>query len=92
MKVAVPREIVAGERRVALTPDAAAALVKAGLEVVIERGAGEAASYLDAAFTQAGASLAPDAAALYGQADVVLKVQRPVENTALCGLLFRSRS
>ena len=83
MKVAVPREIVAGERRVALTPDAAAALVKAGLEVVIERGAGEAASYLDAAFTQAGASLAPDAAALYGQADVVLKVQRPVENTAL---------
>ena len=83
MKVAVPREIVAGERRVALTPDAAAALVKAGLEVVVERGAGEAASYLDAAFTQAGASLAPDAAALYGQADVVLKVQRPVENTAL---------
>ena len=83
MKIAVPREIVAGERRVALTPDATAALVKAGLEVVIECGAGAGASYADDAYTRAGASLAPDAAALYGQAEVVLKVQRPVENTAV---------
>jgi len=83
MKVAIPREIVAGERRVALTPDAAAAVVKSGLEVVVERGAGEEASFGDGAFTAAGASLAPDAAALYGEADVVLKVQRPVENAAL---------
>lgn len=83
MKVAVPREIVAGERRVALTPDATAALVKTGLEVVVERGAGAGASFADDAFTKGGASVAPDAAALYAQADVVLKVQRPVENTAL---------
>lgn len=83
MKVAVPREIVANERRVALTPEATAGLVKGGLEVVIERAAGEGAAYADEAYTQAGASIAADAAALYGQADVVLKVQRPVENGAV---------
>ncbi|HSP96829.1 MAG TPA: Re/Si-specific NAD(P)(+) transhydrogenase subunit alpha [Candidatus Dormibacteraeota bacterium] len=79
MKIAVPRERVAGERRVALTPEAAAALVKTGLGVVVERGAGEGASFSDEAYTTAGASIAPDASTLYGQADVVLKVQRPVE-------------
>jgi NAD(P) transhydrogenase subunit alpha len=83
MKVVVPREIVAGEHRVALTPEATAALVKNGLEVVVESGAGAAASFGDGTYTQAGASIAADAAALYGQADVVLKVQRPVENTTL---------
>src|SRR5262245_50958874 len=80
MKVAVPRERVAGERRVALTPDAAAALVKAGLEVVVERGAGDGAAFFDDAYTAAGATIAADAASLYGQGDVVLKVQRPVED------------
>ncbi|MFN8644516.1 MAG: Re/Si-specific NAD(P)(+) transhydrogenase subunit alpha [Candidatus Binatia bacterium] len=83
MKVSVPREIAAGERRVGLTPEAAAALVKAGLEVVVEHGAGEEASFADEAYTKVGAAVAPDATALYGQADVVLKVQRPVENAAL---------
>jgi len=80
MKVAVPRERVAGERRVALTPDAAAALVKAGLTVLIERGAGAEASFSDEAYSAAGATIVPDAATLYGQADVVLKVQRPIED------------
>ena len=82
MKVAVPREIVVNERRVALTPEAVAALVKAKLEVVVERAAGEGASFADQAYAQAGATIAADAAALYGQADVVLKVQRPVEHAA----------
>lgn len=80
MKIAVPRERVAGERRVALTPEAAAALVKTGLGVVIEQGAGEGASYADAAYTAVGATIAPDAATLCGDADVVLKVQRPIED------------
>jgi len=80
MKVAVPRERVAGERRVALTPDAAAALVKGGLTVLIERGAGAEASFSDEAYSAAGATIVPDAATLYGQADVVLKVQRPIED------------
>ncbi len=78
MKVAVPREVSPGERRVALTPDAAAALVKGGLEVLLETRAGDGAFHADAAFEQAGARIAPDARTLYGQADVVLKVQKPV--------------
>jgi len=77
VKVAVPREIAPGERRVALVPDAAAALVKSGLEVLVETGAGEGAFHADAAFEKAGARIVPDAGTLYGQADVVLKVQRP---------------
>ena len=77
MKVAVPRETAAGERRVALTPDAAAGLVKSGLEVLVETGAGDGAFHADAAFEKAGARIVPDAATLYGQADVVLKVQKP---------------
>src|SRR5262249_37057979 len=77
MKVAVPREILPGERRVALTPDAAAALVKAGQDVLVQAGAGEGAFHSDAAFEQAGARIVSDADSLYGQADVTLKVQKP---------------
>jgi proton-translocating NAD(P)+ transhydrogenase subunit alpha len=77
MKVAVPRERAPGERRVALTPDAVAALVKGGTEVLVEAGAGDGAFHADAAFEQAGARIATDAGALYGAADVVLKVQKP---------------
>jgi NAD(P) transhydrogenase subunit alpha len=82
MKVAVPRETAAGERRVALVPDAAAGLAKSGLEVLVEKGAGDGAFHADAAFEKAGARIVPDAAALYGQADVVLKVQRPSPSEA----------
>jgi NAD(P) transhydrogenase subunit alpha len=77
MKVAVPKEIVPGERRVALTPDATAPLVKSGLEVVVEARAGEGAFHGDAAYETAGARIVADPAALYAQADVVLKVQKP---------------
>ena len=74
MKIGVPKEIVPGERRVALTPDATAALVKGGLQVVVERGAGEGAFHSDAAFEAAGARIVAD---IYTEADVVLKVQKP---------------
>jgi NAD(P) transhydrogenase subunit alpha len=77
MKIAVPRETAPGERRVALTPVAAAALVKNKLEVLVETRAGEGAFHPDAAFEKVGARVVPDAATLYGQADVVLKVQKP---------------
>ena len=76
MRVGVPKEVAASERRVALVPDAAARLVKSGYEVVIERGAGLAASCPDDAYKAAGASIA-DRAAVLGQADVVLQVQAP---------------
>jgi NAD(P) transhydrogenase subunit alpha len=77
MKVAIPRECVPGERRVALTPDAVAALLKSGLEVIVETGAGTGAFHSDAAYEKAGAKIVPDGGTLYGQADVVLKVQKP---------------
>src|SRR5205823_13802753 len=77
MRVGVRGEFVPGERRVALTPDAAAALVKAGLQVLVETRAGESAFHSDAAFDSAGARIVPDAGILYGQADVVVKVQKP---------------
>ena len=77
MKIAVPKEITPGERRVALTPEAVAGLVKSKLEVLVEVGAGTEAFHPDAAFTQAGAQIVRDAATLYSQADVVTKVQKP---------------
>ena len=83
MRIVVPKEIVPGERRVALTPDAAGRLVKAGHEVAIEHGAGEGASFLDSAYEAAGARIVPDPATLYGNADLILKVQKPQMNAAL---------
>jgi H+-translocating NAD(P) transhydrogenase subunit alpha len=79
MKIAVPRETAEGETRVALTPQIAGQLVADGIEVLIQAGAGEASSNLDETYTEAGATIVPDAAALYGQADVVLRVGRPSE-------------
>jgi H+-translocating NAD(P) transhydrogenase subunit alpha len=80
MKVAVPRERAPGERRVALTPDAVTALVKSGTEVLVEAGAGEGAFHADAAFEQAGARIATGPGAVYAEADVVLKVQKPASD------------
>jgi NAD(P) transhydrogenase subunit alpha len=77
MKIAVPRETAESETRVALTPQIAGQLVADGLEVLVQSGAGEASSNLDAAYREAGATIVPDAAQLYSQADVVLRVGRP---------------
>ncbi|MFI5318610.1 MAG: Re/Si-specific NAD(P)(+) transhydrogenase subunit alpha [Myxococcota bacterium] len=74
MIVAVPKETAAGERRVALVPDGVKALVKLGLDVRVEPGAGMAAGFDDAAFSAAGARLETGALAA---ADLVLKVQAP---------------
>lgn len=77
MLIAVARERLAGERRVAATPDTVAGYRRAGFEVAVERGAGRGALISDDAFTQAGAELSDDPAALWGAADVVLKVGPP---------------
>lgn len=77
MVIGVPRETAEGERRVALVPETVGKLVKSGASVAVERGAGSAASFLDSAYEEAGATLENDAAALYGKADLVVKVQRP---------------
>src|SRR3989440_9206790 len=77
MNIGVPKEPAANERRVALTPDVAGRLVKAGFSVLVERGAGEAASFGDDAFGAAAATLVATAAEVFGQSDIVLKVQPP---------------
>lgn len=73
MKIGVPRETVPGERRVALVPETVGRLVKGGNEVVVERGAGTEAAFIDSAYEQAGARIVDDAF----DAELVAKVQRP---------------
>jgi NAD(P) transhydrogenase subunit alpha len=81
MRIAVPREVAALERRVALVPDGVARLVKAGHQVIVEAGAGERAGFPDASYERAGAALGTDAGMVSG-ADVVVKVQRPTPEEA----------
>jgi NAD(P) transhydrogenase subunit alpha len=83
MRVAVPREIRPGERRVALVPESCRKLVAAGLEVTVETGAGEAAFFPDTAFREAGAGVLSGPEPLLGTADLVVKVQAPTLNEAL---------
>src|SRR5438309_8871794 len=85
MKVGVPKETAVNERRVALTPEAAGRLVKSGFAILVERGAGAAASCRDEAYTTAGATVAATAAEVFAQSDVVLKVQPPsTDEVRLC--------
>ncbi|MBK8270024.1 MAG: Re/Si-specific NAD(P)(+) transhydrogenase subunit alpha [Planctomycetes bacterium] len=70
MKVAAPKAILAGERRVALIPETCTKLKKAGLELLIERGAGAESGYADAAYEAVGATIVDDAR-LYAEADVI---------------------
>lgn len=83
MRVAVPREITAGERRVALVPETVRRLSESGFEVFVEAGAGVGAGFLDEAYEAAGATVVADPAELWAGADVVLKVQRPREHPGL---------
>jgi len=78
MRIGVPRETATGERRVALVPEIVGKLVPAGFEVLVQRGAGEAASFPDAAYEEAGARLVDD----WVDADAVVKVQKPSEEEA----------
>ncbi len=77
MKVAVPKEIHPGERRVAATPDTVKRLKKLGFEVLIEAGAGQAASLTDSQYEAAGATVVTDCAEVWREADIVLKVRPP---------------
>ena len=76
VRIGVPKETGTREQRVAIVPDGVRALVKGGATVVVERGAGARAFYGDALYETAGATLA-NAAAVYDNTDVVVKVQRP---------------
>jgi NAD(P) transhydrogenase subunit alpha len=74
MIVGVPRESFPGERRVAMVPAVIPSLTKAGLEVVVEAGAGREAGYLDADYAAKGAKILPTRADVFGAADIVLQV------------------
>jgi NAD(P) transhydrogenase subunit alpha len=78
MRIGVPRETATGERRVALVPELVGKLVGGGFEVLVERGAGEAASFPDSAYEEAGARLVED----WADAEAVVKVQKPTEQEA----------
>ena len=80
MKLAIQKERRAYERRVAATPDTVKKLVAMGFDVTVESGAGEASGYLDQAFQDMGAAIAGDLAATVEDADIVLGVQRPLED------------
>ncbi|NES99614.1 MAG: Re/Si-specific NAD(P)(+) transhydrogenase subunit alpha [Sphaerospermopsis sp. SIO1G2] len=79
MKIAVAKEIEVSERRVSLIPDTVAKLVKQGLEIYVESGAGEKAYFTDADYEAAGAIVVNDTAKLWGEADILLKVSPPQE-------------
>ncbi|MEO0029255.1 MAG: transhydrogenase subunit alpha [Pseudomonadota bacterium] len=76
-RIGVPREIYPGEKRVATVPDVVTKLIKLGFEVVVEQGAGDLADLSDSAYVQAGANIAPSAAALWSGSDIVFKVRAP---------------
>ena len=91
MKVGVAKETAPGERRVALVPEALAKLTQAGLEILVESGAGAGALIPDAAYAEAGATIV-SAVELYAQSDVILRVQKPSESeiAASCARARRS--
>jgi len=76
MKIAVPRETAANERRVSMIPETIGPLVKSGIQVLVESGAGAAAFFSDRAYSAAGASVVPGVAVV-SAADIVVKVQKP---------------
>jgi NAD(P) transhydrogenase subunit alpha len=78
--IAIPKEILPGENRVACIPDVAAKLIKAGYEVQIEKDAGLNAGFTDEQYVHAGAKVLDKVEELYSNADIVFKVQRPIDN------------
>jgi len=78
MKIAIVKERRPHETRVAATPETVKKLKALGAEITIEAGAGAAAAYTDEAYTEAGATIVPDAAAAFAAGDIVFKIQRPM--------------
>jgi len=83
MNIAVPRETIPSETRVALTPAVVALLKREGHTVTVQAGAGLAAGFTDEAYVQAGATLLPTAAELYRSAELLVKVHPPAPRTEL---------
>lgn len=82
MNIAIPKEIVEGERRVALTPDTVKRIAGDSVTVQVEKGAGLRAGFGDDAYVSAGAEIVADPAALWGGADLLLKIHIPMDHPA----------
>jgi alanine dehydrogenase len=79
MRIGVPSETKTLEGRVALVPDACADLIRHGHEVYLQSGAGEKSGFANERYTKVGVKIAKDAAALYGKAEMIVKVKEPIE-------------
>ncbi len=77
MNIGVPNEIKAQENRVSMVPESVAELVKRGHQVWVQRGAGEGASYPDSLYEAAGAKMADDAAIVFAEVELIVKVKEP---------------
>lgn len=78
MKIAIPKERRPGEKRVAASPETAKKFIDMGFDVSVEAGAGDGASIPDAAYRDAGATVVKATADVYGDADIVMKVRKPI--------------
>jgi NAD(P) transhydrogenase subunit alpha len=78
--IAIPKEILSGENRVSIVPDVASKLIKKGFTINVEKDAGLKAGFTDEQYSGAGAKIITSLEELYDNADVVLKVQRPLEH------------
>ncbi|MBU1098253.1 MAG: NAD(P)(+) transhydrogenase (Re/Si-specific) subunit alpha [Ignavibacteriae bacterium HGW-Ignavibacteriae-2] len=83
MLIAVPKEIVPGENRVSVTPDVASKLIKKGFQLNVEANAGLNAGFTDDQYTAAGAKIITNVEELYSSADIILKVQKPIDHPTL---------
>jgi alanine dehydrogenase len=79
MKIGVPKEIKTNENRIALVPAGAEAMVAAGHSVLVETGAGLGSGFTDEQYTEVGARIAPDAATVWRDSDMIMKVKEPIE-------------
>ena len=79
LTIGVPREVYAGEKRVATVPDVVEKLIKLGFTLLVESGAGELANFSDETYRAAGASIESDTAALWAKSDIIFKVRGPNE-------------
>ncbi|MBI5662023.1 MULTISPECIES: Re/Si-specific NAD(P)(+) transhydrogenase subunit alpha [Ignavibacterium] len=80
MIIAIPKELLPGENRVACVPDVASKLIKSGFEIIVEKNAGLNAGFRDDQYIIAGAKIANSVEELYANADIIFKVQRPIEH------------
>lgn len=83
MRIAVPKEVKSGEKRVATTPDVVKQLTKLGYNISVEAGAGSAAKFNDNDYIDAGANIVSDVAQLWQKADIILKVRAPQDHPDL---------